>query len=70
MIIEDERELNVSVTDYREAPIPDVEMARDDHVRFQEFLARHRKIKDKSAHYPLRDALIDHLWEEYSNSEY
>ncbi|XP_073038239.1 protein ANTAGONIST OF LIKE HETEROCHROMATIN PROTEIN 1-like [Primulina eburnea] len=70
MIIEDERELNVPVTDYREAPIPDVEMALDEHVRFQEFLARHRKIKDKSAHYALRDALIDHLWEEYSNSEY
>ncbi|XP_073307089.1 uncharacterized protein [Primulina huaijiensis] len=70
MIIEDERELNVPVTDYREALIPDVEMARDEHARFQEFLARHRKIKDKSAHYALRDALIDHLWEEYSNSEY
>ncbi|XP_073312269.1 protein ANTAGONIST OF LIKE HETEROCHROMATIN PROTEIN 1-like [Primulina huaijiensis] len=70
MIIEDERELNVPVTDYREAPIPDVEMAHDEHVRFQEFLARHRKIKDKSAHYALRDALIDHLLEEYSNSEY
>lgn len=58
MIIEDERELNVPVTDYRDAPIPDIEMARE-HVRFQEFLARHRKIKDKSAHYELRDALID-----------
>ncbi|XP_073064188.1 uncharacterized protein [Primulina eburnea] len=67
---QNERELNVPVTDYREAPIPDVEMALDEHVRFQEFLARHRKIKDKSAHYALRDALIDHLWEEYSNSEY
>ncbi|XP_075499103.1 uncharacterized protein LOC142537476 [Primulina tabacum] len=70
MIIEDEMELNVPVTDYREAPIPDVEMSRDEHARFQEFLARYRKIKDKSAHYALRDALIDHLREEYSNSEY
>ncbi|XP_073153369.1 protein ANTAGONIST OF LIKE HETEROCHROMATIN PROTEIN 1-like [Henckelia pumila] len=70
MIIEDERDEHVSVTNYREAPTPYVEMAYDEHVRFQEFLARHRQIKDKSAHYALRDALIDHLWEEYSNSEF
>ncbi|XP_075499128.1 uncharacterized protein LOC142537502 [Primulina tabacum] len=65
MIIEDEKDENVSVTDYRESPIVDVEMARDDHVRFQDFIAPHRQIKDKSAHYALRDALIDHLWEEW-----
>ncbi|XP_073154148.1 uncharacterized protein [Henckelia pumila] len=70
MIIEDEKNEHVSVTNYREAPTPYVEMAHDEHVRFQEFLARHRQIKDKSVHYALRDALIDHLWEEYSNSEF
>ncbi|XP_075521496.1 protein ANTAGONIST OF LIKE HETEROCHROMATIN PROTEIN 1-like [Primulina tabacum] len=32
MIIEDERDENVSVTNYRESPIVDVEMARDEHV--------------------------------------
>ncbi|XP_073061723.1 uncharacterized protein [Primulina eburnea] len=69
MIIEDERDEQMTITYYREAPIPEVEMVRDEHVRFQEFLARHRQIKDKSAHYALRDALIDHLWEEYSNSD-
>ncbi|XP_075515404.1 uncharacterized protein LOC142550048 [Primulina tabacum] len=43
-------------------PPPDVKIARDEDVRLQEFLARHRQIKDKSAYYALRDALIDHLW--------
>ncbi|XP_073136949.1 uncharacterized protein [Henckelia pumila] len=70
MIIEDERDEQMSITNYREAPIPEVEMVHDEHVRFQEFIARHRQIKDKSAHYALRDALIDHLWEKYFNSEY
>ncbi|XP_075508196.1 uncharacterized protein LOC142545112 [Primulina tabacum] len=70
MIIKDERDENVSVTDYRESPIVYVKMARDEHVRFQDFIARHRQIKDESAHYALRDALIDHLWEEYNTSEY
>ncbi|XP_073138448.1 uncharacterized protein [Henckelia pumila] len=70
MIIEDEKDEHVSVIDYREAPTPYVERAHDEHVRFQEFFARHCQIKDNLAHYALRDALIDHLWEEYSNSEY
>ncbi|XP_075507570.1 uncharacterized protein LOC142544402 [Primulina tabacum] len=57
-----------SPADMREAPTPDVEMVIDENIRFQEFLARYKKIKDKNAHYALRNALIDHLWEEYSCS--
>ena len=52
-----------------EAPPPDVERAVDENSRSQEFLARHRQIKDKKAHNALRDALIDHLWDEYTNSD-
>lgn len=70
MIIEDERDVEAPIPDYCEVPTPEVEIAYDEHSRFQQFLARHRQIKDKSAHYALRDALIDHLWEEFSNLEY
>ncbi|KAL2472100.1 putative harbinger transposase-derived nuclease [Abeliophyllum distichum] len=52
-----------------EAPNPEVEMVVDDNTRFQEFLGRHRQIKNKEAHIALRNALIDHLWDEYTNSE-
>ena len=38
-------------------------MAVDENQRFQEFLFRHRRIKDKDAHFALRNALINHLWE-------
>ena len=69
MIIEDERDLNEIITDTMEAPIPEVEMVVDDNTRFQEFFARHRQIKDKDVHIALRNALIDHLWEKYTNSE-
>lgn len=43
-------------------------MIGDDDARFQEFLARHKKIKDREAHFELRNALIEHLWSEYTNS--
>ena len=69
MIIEDERDLNALIEVAREAPAPEVEMVVDENTRFQQFLARHRQIKDKDAHIALRNALIDHLWEEYTNSE-
>ena len=52
----------------REAPTPEVEMVVDENIRFHQFIARHRQIKDKDAHIALRNALIDHLWEEYTNS--
>lgn len=69
MIIEDERDLEVPIEDAREYVIPDVEMVNEELDQFQTFLSRFRKIKDKNAHMALRDALIEHLWEEFSNSE-
>ncbi|KAM6543260.1 hypothetical protein CsatB_007707 [Cannabis sativa] len=49
MIVEDERDVNATIEERVEMPSPKVEMVGDDNVRFQEFLARHRKIKDKEA---------------------
>ncbi|XP_042406425.1 uncharacterized protein LOC121996500 [Zingiber officinale] len=69
MIIEDERDLNASIVEHFEVPTPDVELAVDISTRFEEFLARYRQIKDKEAHIALRNALIEHLWEQYSNSK-
>ncbi|XP_019194852.1 PREDICTED: uncharacterized protein LOC109188679 [Ipomoea nil] len=69
MIIEDERDEQADIQGWNEAPAPEVDIARDENIIFQEFLARHRQIKDKEAHYALRNALIEHLWERYSNSD-
>ncbi|XP_075079981.1 uncharacterized protein LOC142165299 [Nicotiana tabacum] len=63
MIIENEHDLNAPIQDDLEDPTPTVEMTVDENQRFQEFLARHRRIKDKDAHFALHNALIDHLWE-------
>jgi len=68
MIIEDERDVNATINDWMQAPIPTVDMRVDENTRFQEFLARHKQIKDKEAHIALQNALIDHLWDEFSNS--
>ena len=68
MIIEDERDLSAPIEDGREFSAPTVEMAVDETTRFQQFLARHKKIKDKDAHFALCNALIEHLWEQYTNS--
>ena len=68
MIIEDERDLEAPIVqEGREAPTPDVERVMDDNSRFEQFLGRYKKIRDKDAHFALRNALIDHLWENYSN---
>lgn len=69
MIIEDERDLDAPVEEQTEIPPPEVEMTGDDDARFQAFLARHRKIKNRDAHIELRNALIEHLWTTYSNSK-
>ncbi|KAK4734123.1 hypothetical protein R3W88_008384 [Solanum pinnatisectum] len=47
MIIEDERDLNAPIQDAVEAPTPTIEMVIDENLRFEQFLARHKKIKDK-----------------------
>ncbi|XP_020263037.1 putative nuclease HARBI1 [Asparagus officinalis] len=69
MIIEDERDLYAPIQEVREAPTPEVDMVADETIRFGQFIARYGKIKDKDAHIALRNALIDHLWEEYTNSD-
>ena len=69
MIIEDERNFNASMEEAVDAPTPTVEMVVDEHTCFQEFLSRHREIRDKDAHIALRYALIKHLWEEHNNLE-
>ncbi|KAL3334478.1 hypothetical protein AABB24_030952, partial [Solanum stoloniferum] len=63
MIIEDERVLNAPIQDAVEAPTPTIEMVIGENLRFEQFLARHKKIKDKNVHFELRNALIEHLWE-------
>jgi len=65
MIIEDERDIQIPIDDAREVPIPDVEVVNEETNEFQTFLARFKKIKDKDAHFALRNALIEHIWEEF-----
>ena len=31
-------------------------------------VARHKQIKDRDAHFELRNTLIEHLWSKYFNS--
>ena len=62
MIIEDERDLIAPIKDFNRAPPLSVELVSNEDTRFQKFLARYRKIKDKSAHIALRNALIEHQW--------
>ena len=69
MIIEDERDVNPTIEERVEVPNVEVEMAGDEDARFQQFLARHRQIKNRDAHIELRNALIEHLWNEYTNSD-
>ena len=47
MTIEDERDLDSPNEIRREAPPPEVQIPDDEYNRFQEFLSRFRKIKDK-----------------------
>ncbi|KAL8494199.1 hypothetical protein ACS0TY_025123 [Phlomoides rotata] len=58
MIIEVERDEEELIADYREAPTPEVEIPHDQRAEFEEFLAHHSQIKNKLAHFALRDALI------------
>ena len=74
MIIEEERELEAAIQDWRdelsEASTSQVNTREDDATRFQQFLAQHKKIKDKEAHFKLCNALIEHLWDRFGNSEH
>ncbi|XP_020272452.1 uncharacterized protein LOC109847631 [Asparagus officinalis] len=69
MIIEDKRDLYAPIQEVREVPTPEGDIIADETTRFNQFIARYRKIKDKDAHIALSNALIDHLWEEYTNSD-
>uniref|UniRef100_A0A0D3CT41 Uncharacterized protein n=1 Tax=Brassica oleracea var. oleracea TaxID=109376 RepID=A0A0D3CT41_BRAOL len=50
---EDERDINATIEEQAEVPNAEVEMTSVDDARFQEFLARHNKIKDRDAHFEL-----------------
>ncbi|KAL8531513.1 hypothetical protein ACS0TY_008198 [Phlomoides rotata] len=69
MIIEDERVLDAPIEVAREVPSPNLEFVENESDRFQNFMGRFRQIRNAEAHYAFRNALIDHLWEEYSNTE-
>ena len=69
MIVEDERDLNAHIEIEMETHASEVEMVIDENTRFQNFISRYGQIRNKDAHIELRNALIDHLWEEYTNSE-
>lgn len=64
IIIEDD--LSGPIQAAREVPTPEVEMVTNANSRFEDFIARYKKNLDKDAHYALRDALIEHLWDDYS----
>lgn len=68
MIINDEHDLDTPIEIAREVPPIEVELTTDEDSQFQQFLARYKNIKDKEAHFSLRNALVDHLWKIYSNA--
>ncbi|KAL8547798.1 hypothetical protein ACS0TY_007217 [Phlomoides rotata] len=51
-----------------EVSSPNIEFVENEPTRFQNFLSRFREIRNAEAHFSLRNALIDHLREEYSNT--
>ena len=65
MIIEDGRDLSAPIREFVPAPALTVELVTNGTTQFDQFLARHRRIKDKAAHIALRNALIDHQWEQH-----
>ena len=44
-------------------------MVVNENIRFHQFITHNRQIKDKDAHTALCNVLVDHLWEEYTNSD-
>ncbi|KAL5752126.1 hypothetical protein ACOSQ2_022633 [Xanthoceras sorbifolium] len=64
MIVEDEHDVHVGNDNSRKVLAPEVEMVADENTRFQQFITRYRQIRDKEAHIALRNALIEHLWEQ------
>ncbi|XP_020271618.1 uncharacterized protein LOC109846782 [Asparagus officinalis] len=68
MIVEDERDEQEDVVISTPQSILNAEnMEITKTERFQRFLARHKRLKNKEAHFSLRNALIEHLWERHGN---
>ncbi|XP_065860788.1 uncharacterized protein [Euphorbia lathyris] len=68
MIIEDEHDLEAPIDILIDESTSNVQMRPNYNTQFNEFLEHHRQIKDQKAHFELRNALIEHLWKEHSNS--
>ncbi|XP_065879456.1 uncharacterized protein [Euphorbia lathyris] len=60
MIIEDERDLEAPIDILIDESTSNVQMRPNYNTQFNEFLERHRQIKDQKAHFELRNALIEH----------
>ncbi|KAL6498576.1 hypothetical protein OROHE_026517 [Orobanche hederae] len=69
MIIEDERDLSAPIEFVTEVPQRNTNMTQNERNRFAEYVSRYKNIREEDAHYDLRNALVAHLWEEYTNSE-
>ncbi|CAH9080261.1 unnamed protein product [Cuscuta europaea] len=69
MIIENERDMHAPIEDVRDTPVPDIEVTFDEAAQFTQFLSRHNQIHDKDAHIELHNALIVHLWKQFSISD-
>ena len=65
MIIEDEHDSDAPIEIDREVPPLEVDIEQNENIRFQDLLARFRRIKDQEAHFFPKNALTDHLWEKY-----
>ncbi|PKU64143.1 hypothetical protein MA16_Dca027611 [Dendrobium catenatum] len=61
IIIEDELNLIGPVQVAREVSPLEVEKVMNKNTQLQEFIARHKQIRNKDAHITLRNALNDHL---------
>ena len=68
MIIEDERDLSALIGQVNETPPVQVSMIVDEDARFQQFFIRYRQIRDRNTHFALRNDIIDHMWDKFSNS--
>ena len=58
MITEDEYDTHESIVDLNVMSVLKVNMIVNKTEQFQRFLARHKRIKGKEAHYVLRNALL------------
>ncbi|KAL6496539.1 hypothetical protein OROGR_029797 [Orobanche gracilis] len=69
MIIEDERDPSAPIEFVTDVPQRNTNMMQNERDRFAEYVSRYKNVREEDAHYDLRNALVAHLWEEYTNSE-